>query len=229
MQFENIFFALAAGILPALVWLWFWLKEDRLHPEPRRVLLKAFLGGMIAVPLVIPFQKYVLNHFQFTPILMFGIWAAIEELFKFGASWFTALKTRANNEPIDAMIYLLTTALGFAALENALFLLTPIAEGNIQAAIITGNFRFLGASLLHVAASTILGTMIALSFYRSKMVRYIYIACGLVGAIVLHTAFNLFIIEYTKYPAFSAFVGVWIAVVLLMLLFEKAKGIYPRT
>lgn len=225
MNLENLIFASLGGILPSLVWLWFWLKEDRLHPEPRRILLGAFIGGMVAVPIVLPFQKYALEYIKLSPIFLFFIWAGIEEVFKFGASWITALRRRACDEPIDAMIYLLTTALGFAALENVFFLLTPISSGTFEQVIITGNFRFMGASLLHVVSSALVGTTLAFSFYRRKRVRALYVTCGLVGATVLHTLFNLLIIEYTNYPAFTAFIGVWIAVIVLMLLFEKVKRI----
>ena len=30
-------FALIGGFVPALVWLWFWLKEDKQKPEPKGV------------------------------------------------------------------------------------------------------------------------------------------------------------------------------------------------
>lgn len=225
MYLGNILFASLGGILPALVWLWFWLQEDRLHPEPRRILISAFIGGMIAVPLVLPFQKYALEYMRFSPLIMFAIWACIEEVFKFIASWVTALRRKACDEPIDAMIYLLTTALGFAALENVFFLLNPLSSGTLEQVIITGNFRFMGASLLHLVSSALVGTALAFSFYRRKRVRALFVTCGLVGATALHTLFNLLIIEYTNYPAFTAFIGVWIAVVVLMLLFEKVKRI----
>jgi len=42
----DVFFAFVGGLLPALLWLWFWLRED-LHPEPRRILLLTFTAGMV--------------------------------------------------------------------------------------------------------------------------------------------------------------------------------------
>lgn len=227
MAFETLFFASIGGVLPALIWLWFWLKEDRLHPEPRRILLAAFLGGAIAVPLVIPFQKYAFTHFHFSAVLMFGIWAGIEELFKFIVCWFTALRSKANNEPIDSMIYLITTALGFSAMENIFFLLNPLSQGNWGQAFLTENFRFVGASLLHVASSAFLGCALAFAFYRSRKTQGVFLVFGLILATALHTSFNLLIIRYTKYPAFFAFLGVWVAIIILMLLFEKVKRISP--
>jgi len=46
---ENLLYALLGGFLPALLWLWFWIKEDRRRPEPRGILVMTFFAGMIAV------------------------------------------------------------------------------------------------------------------------------------------------------------------------------------
>ncbi len=51
------------GIVPALLWLWFWLKED-VHPEPLKMITLSFLGGMVAVVLVLPFQQLVLKIYN---------------------------------------------------------------------------------------------------------------------------------------------------------------------
>ncbi|KKW15738.1 MAG: hypothetical protein UY56_C0027G0005, partial [Parcubacteria group bacterium GW2011_GWA1_50_14] len=41
-------FAIVFGILPGIVWLFFYLQED-LHPEPKKLLIKTFLiGGLFA-------------------------------------------------------------------------------------------------------------------------------------------------------------------------------------
>ena len=44
-----IFLSLIGGILPALFWLYFWLREDKLKPEPRSLIMLSFFGGMAAV------------------------------------------------------------------------------------------------------------------------------------------------------------------------------------
>jgi RsiW-degrading membrane proteinase PrsW (M82 family) len=57
MDFTIIAYALLSGILPALLWLWFWLKEDNLHPEPRSLLIGSFIAGMIVVVFAIFFKN----------------------------------------------------------------------------------------------------------------------------------------------------------------------------
>jgi RsiW-degrading membrane proteinase PrsW (M82 family) len=53
--------AFSLGLLPAVFWLWFWLKEDR-HPESAKMITLSFVGGMLAVVLVLPFQQFVGNY-----------------------------------------------------------------------------------------------------------------------------------------------------------------------
>jgi len=222
---EAIFFALVGGIIPAIVWLLFWLREDRKRPEPRGLIMLTFFFGMIAVPLVIPLQKITFQqNSQFNTFL---IWAILEETFKYAAAYFAALRKKEVDEPIDPIIYMLTAALGFAALENALFILGPLVNGNILESVLVGNLRFVGASLLHTISSATIGVALAISFFKRKAVRRAYLAMGIVFAIALHTVFNLFIIKETHSNTFVTFGFVWIAIVILMLLFERVKKIYP--
>src|SRR5690606_23469764 len=130
-----------------------------------------------------------------------------------------------DNEPIDPMIYTITAALGFAALENALFILGPLADDSLTAGIITGNLRFVGASLLHVVSSAIVGAALSFSYYQSRLVRTAYVSCALVLAIFFHAAFNLFILHVENYGLAFAFGSVWAGVILILLAFEKAKTI----
>jgi len=220
-----IFFSLVGGIIPALIWLLFWLREDRKSPEPRGLIMATFIAGMIAVPLVIPLQEWVKNFGDQS--FTFFLWATIEEFFKFGAAWLVALRRKEMNEPIDAIIYMMTAALGFAALENTIFLFHPLQAGNITETLITGNVRFIGASLLHTISSAAIGISIGLSFYKDKMTEITYVTGGIITAILLHTAFNIFIIRESNGITFAVFGFVWIAIVILMLFFEKIKRIYP--
>ena len=77
--------ALIGGILPALFWLWFWLKEDKVHPEPKKIIFEAFYLGMIAVIIAIFLEKLTYDSIlQYSPLLFF-IWAVIEETLKYFA------------------------------------------------------------------------------------------------------------------------------------------------
>src|SRR3989344_5096048 len=161
---ETFLWALVGGILPAILWLLFWLREDSRAPEPRRLIAKTFIAGMLAVLVALLAEKIMQNFLTSGSFITITLFALIEEVSKFGAAYFVALKTKENNEPVDSMIYFITAALGFAALENSFFLLEPLNDGNILGGFITGNLRFVGSSLLHVIASGIIGVFSAYAF-----------------------------------------------------------------
>ena len=147
---------------------------------------------------------------------------------KFFAVAVIALRSRNMDEPIDAMIYCITVALGFAALENALFILSPLGAGDVTKSIITGNMRFVGATLVHVVSSASIGFFIGLAYYRGRFTKFILMIFGILVAIALHSAFNLSIINVTATSALKVFGWVWLAVVILMILFEEIKAVKPK-
>src|SRR3989344_3490536 len=223
---QQIILALIGGVLPALVWLVIWLREDNKNPEPRRLILRSFLLGMAAVILVLPLQNGV--EVIFTGSVTFVtllLWAALEEVLKFFAGYFGGLSSREDNEPVDPMIYMITAALGFVALENTLFILGPLLGGDLGQSIVTGNLRFVGASLLHIAASGVIGVFLSFSFYKSKWVRIWAGLNGLAVAIIFHDAFNFAIIKYGDTGTYYAFLAVWIVIIALLLVFERVKAL----
>ena len=222
-QISTLFYAFIGGLLPALLWLWFFLREDKAHPEPRHVILAAFLAGMAAVIAVLPAERTAMVHASGTVLIV--LWAAIEEIFKYAAAIFAAFWHKDLDEPIDAVIYLITVALGFAAFETFLFLMGPLSNGDIITGVLTGNLRFMGAALLHTLSSASIGVAIALSFYRHPFIKFIFLCTGLITAITLHAAFNFFIMLDNGAKSSIAFFAVWLGIIMLFLMFEKVKRV----
>ena len=224
-----LFFALLGGVLPAIFWLWFWLKEDALHPEPRGLIILSFLVGMLATASAYPIEKYIATNIAASDGALLLLWAITEESLKFLGIYIVALRSRYFDEPIDAVIYLMTIALGFAALENTMFLINPLGDGDPLATLLLGNFRFIGATLLHVGASGFVGIMLALSFYQSQGRRILMAILGLIGAIALHTFFNFSIIVSEGKYLYEIFVGLWVFILAILLICEKIKCMAPRS
>ncbi len=222
---QTILYAFLGGILPALLWLAFWLREDARRPEPKGRIAETFMAGMFAVILVLPFQKVVAGVFPGLGFIPFLLWAFIEEIFKFGAAYAVALRSQDDDEPVDPIVYMITAALGFVALENTLFIWNPLFENNVSVALLTGGTRFLGASLLHLLASGAIGIALAFSFYKSRSKKIAYGVIGLVVAIGIHVAFNLLILSKFGNSSFFVFAMVWVGVACLLLFFEKVKTI----
>ncbi len=220
---DSTYFLIAflAGLIPALFWLWFWLREDKCRPEPRTLITSAFIAGMLIVALVLPLQKFAMERFYGSELIF--VWVIIEEVLKYAAALVVVLWNKAVDEPIDVIIYMITIALGFSALENALFIYNPLVTGDYANSFLTGNFRFLGATLLHVLASGTVGVFMALSYYKRDIVRITSATVGLFVAILLHALFNFFIMDASGETVLGVFMFVWMGVIVFFLLFEKVK------
>jgi RsiW-degrading membrane proteinase PrsW (M82 family) len=245
-----ILMAGAGGLLPTLVWLWFWLSEDRCQPEPRVRIMLTFLAGILSVVLVLPvedifaqfapqiqsFLAVILPSALYSvavvvpagstiPVFVFVLWASSEELLKLGAASPFGLISRAYDEPIDAVVYMTTAALGFAAAENGLYLFTGGHGAAIQS-LLTGDLRFVGATLLHVLSSATIGLVMAFFYSYPRVVRVLALLCGVILAITLHTLFNFFILLEGGARVLYVFAPIWLGVVVVLALLERVKN--PR-
>lgn len=196
------------GFLPSLIWLTFYFRED-CHPEPKSLLAKVFLMGIIISPLAILLQLLLVkcNHtiiFQniCSPVGFlapsgpeFFLWSAlVEEFIKFYAIKLMILNNPEFDEPIDAMIYMMSAALGFAAIENTLIIFQTIPDGT-AITLNTLILRFIGATLLHALGSGLLGYFLAISWFFQQHRKKLFII-GLILATVFHFTFNLLIFSF---------------------------------
>jgi protease PrsW len=210
-----------AGLIPALFWLWFWLREDKAHPEPRALIATSFIAGMLIVALVLPLQEFAMKRFHGDNLVF--TWVIIEEVLKYSAALIVVLWNKAVDEPIDAIIYMITIALGFSALENALYISNPLSSGDYVNSFVTGNFRFLGATLLHVLASGTVGISMALVYYKRSVIKVLVASFGLFVAIMLHAFYNFSIMDADGNTILGVFMFVWMGIIVLFILFEKVK------
>ncbi|MCC6520928.1 PrsW family intramembrane metalloprotease [Candidatus Nomurabacteria bacterium] len=218
---HTLIYAILGGVIPALVWLWFWLREDT-HPEPIGLIIAAFIIGALSVMFVVPLQKYASTLFTSHREIIVA-WASIEEIIKFIIVAVVALGTRYMKEPIDFPIYFITVALGFAAFENILFIIKPLNAGNMLVGFLTGNLRFLGSTLLHAMASAIIGIGIGLAWDGTFIKKSFFAILGLIGAISLHSVFNFFIMDNAQENFLTVFGFLWVFTIINMLLFEKLR------
>jgi len=122
---------------------------------------------------------------------------------------------------------MVTVALGFAAAENALFLLSPLAGETFTQSLMTGNLRFVGAMLLHVLSSAVIGVFLALAFYKSKRQKLLFALLGVILAALLHSLFNFLILNTAEEHLLRTFLYVWIGLIVLLAVLEYVKRIHP--
>lgn len=197
----NYLLYIILGFAPSIIWLLFYLRKDA-HPESKRMILRIFLYGMLSAVLaglieieistgLSFFGGNLLQRFPFVFFLVsqFIIIALVEELSKFLIVREKVISNPEFDEPVDVMLYMIITALGFAALENILVLFLGGGLMPIQEAITITSFRFIGATLLHALSSGALGYFLALSFFEpKKRIRLIF--QGTIIAVLLHGLFN---------------------------------------
>src|SRR3989344_3490112 len=208
----EIILYVSFGILPSLIWLFYYLRKDA-HPEPQRMIIKIFLYGMLVTVPVFFTQiglAEFLRQFETTgifaglPILIsiikwFVIIALTEELFKYLVFKLSVQRSSALDEPLDVMLYMVIVALGFAALENILYLFSPINSAIsfsevVKTTAMISFIRFIGATFLHTLCSALLGYFLALSFCNTQK-RIQYAATGMFLAVLLHGLYDFSIME----------------------------------
>jgi RsiW-degrading membrane proteinase PrsW (M82 family) len=234
--------ALLGGFLPALVWLAFWLREDRERPEPRRVVVTTFLLGAATIPAAFVIQKIasevLLNGAgieraaAWAPVatlVTLGIWVVTEEAVKLLAAYAGGLSRRAADEPIDGAVYLIAAALGFSALENCLYFFGDVYfhDVGLGVAISQSSTRAVGATTLHVANAALLGVFAGYARYATPRASRALWAAGFALATLLHLAYNALIIfggasQATNAVAFAISWAVSLAAILAL---EKVKAL----
>ena len=127
------------------------------------------------------------------------------------------------------MMYCIVVALGFAALENTLFTLGVLSTSTVIQGVLISNMRFIGATLVHIVSSALIGFTLGFAFYRSHVVKFFALTIGIIAAIALHAAFNLSIIAVSGIDSLKVFAWFWVAVVMLIILFEEVKAVRPKT
>ncbi len=282
-------FAILGGILPAFFWLYFWIKEDRLRPEPKAALISAFGGGILAVLLALflelivyyllvdanPYSikdfpeiimgslKKIADHYYLLDwqtavwgklqyffynsstnilnninvnraVLVVIIAPIVEEFLKLILTYNICLRRKVNDEPIDAAIYMLTAALGFAAVETALNLNVDFIRNHVlKDTLAAENFRAIGPMLIHLISSATIGISLGLAFYKSRIKKILYLISGFILAVFFHASFNfIMIINYSTQNLIFLWIAcavTWTLVIILLLFFEKIKKITRQT
>lgn len=201
LYFCYIIFALA----PSIIWLLFFLRKDA-HPESNRMVLTVFIYGVLSVGILFAAFLLLIYVMGEESLRSLGLFLAVpsiiltsviatpilEEPVKYLVVRLSVIHRSEFDEPVDAMLYMIIAALGFAAAENLLYLTLwglPFLESFLGIFV-----RFVGPTFLHALVSGLVGYYLALSFFNFKN-RVRLICRGLVTAMLLHAVFNLFIIK----------------------------------
>lgn len=190
-------------LFPAL-WIFYFVRKDK-DPEPLSWLFLASLLGFLAAFLSYFLEDYLYRFFADNKILFNLFSVFIEEFFKFFLFLLFIAPYKVFDEPIDAMIYMMIVAYGFAAIENFFYFRTT---GAVY--ILIG--RFLTANFLHILSSSLIGYGYGcFRFYR----KYLIFIISFLGGAFLHFIYNFVIIFYMG-GIFMALPIIWSAFLIVL-------------
>ena len=182
---------LALAIAPGLAVVIFIIRRDLYNAEPAKLLVISFLLGIFTIVPAIVLEEIGIrlglagSSTLLTMVSAFIVIAGSEELCKFLALRFYAYRKTAFDEPFDGITYSVMVAMGFATLENIMYV--------FQYGIGTGILRMFTAVPAHAVFGITMGYYAGLAkFHHNEASNLLK---GLVFAILLHGAYDYFLME----------------------------------
>jgi RsiW-degrading membrane proteinase PrsW (M82 family) len=215
---------LVLAIAPSLALFLFFYSRDRYRKEPLSTLLITFLLGAVAiVPAMV--TSYCLEqltgwrpdtsnllHAFIGALLIVGF---VEEGCKFIVVRFYAFHKREFDEPYDGIMYSVMAALGFATIENVLYVVTRGASA--------GFLRALLAVPCHAFAGVLMGYFLGLAkFARTDREGNWLSGLGFSLAVLAHGVYDFIIFSLDKRPLML--LNLLVFAVLSWVIFFKATS-----
>ncbi len=186
------------ALAPCVFWLWMIYIWDKCKPAPKSLLIRTFFFGMgIAIPVAIIESTIVSRLIAGQPLAVstaayvaFVVAGVTEETGKFLVVRLSAYPSPHFDEPEDGLVYSAAAALGFAALENIIYLFSF----GWQVILVRG----LVSNLAHVLFSSLWGYPLALTklgIIKNKYMTWF----GLAAAMIAHGAFDFLFFTSTVF------------------------------
>lgn len=157
---------LIIALAPILIILVYVYIRDKYNKEPLGLLIKSLIAGtMITFPIIYTETYLGLKFYSESPVLAaawngFVVAAFTEESFKFIALYLLIWRNRNFDEKFDGIVYAVFISLGFAAVENIMYV--------YQYGHSTGVSRALTAVPAHAVFGIVMGYYFARSKFEKK-------------------------------------------------------------
>ncbi|MGI6558610.1 MAG: PrsW family intramembrane metalloprotease [Limnochordia bacterium] len=212
---------LAVSFAPGLIWLWYFQRYDHEEREPLGMLVRTFFWGMVMVgPAILfeaPFRDLLSGEADTAQTLAvsFLVIGLGEEGAKLLALFLGAYSSVELDQVLDGIIYGITAALGFAAVENFVY----VYRFGPEVALTRGIIAFLA----HASFTGIMGYHLG----RAKLIAgrpSREILRGLGWAVLLHGLYDFILLEKVASPA-AAVALVVAAYALLLARIRSAQAL----
>ena len=207
----NLLLIAVAPVTIIILYIYF---KDKFEKEPIQFLFKNFLLGATVSILITFFLGYfVAQIFPLTDnksilqqfLQAFIVVALVEEFAKYIIVKFYAQKNKEFNEPFDGIVYAVMVSMGFAALENVLYV--------FQHGAATGLLRAFTAVPAHATFAILMGYFMGKAKFSNKKV--VLNLTGLLLATIFHGAYDFFLfINFIPGISIGAFVSLIIGIML---------------
>ncbi len=183
---------LTIAIAPVIIILAYLNYRDKYEKEPTKMLIRAVAGGAIAVIPIIFVELYI-GDFYKTGVTIhqaffdaFVVAALTEEVFKYLVFKWLIWKNKNFNEFFDGIIYAVYISMGFAMVENILYV--------FQSGHGVGMLRAFTAVPGHALFGVAMGYYFGLAkFVKAKQSYYLIMA--LVMPVVLHGIYDFILMS----------------------------------
>ena len=228
------FAALIVPMIPGVIWLWIIYRTDWYEPEPKRLVLATFGLGILAIlpafggerlaGYVYPFlehieQAAVTGAGAAWPTLIgcFIVIGPCEEVSKFLAVRLFVYRHKEFNEPLDGIIYAAAAALGFASLENVLYVI-DFQTGHV-------HWGALGIrSLLALPGHVIFSTMWGYALGRHKFDAGYRVWPMVALAALLHGLYDFLLMYGPTRPLILLYMSLMVPVILRQIRLLRADS-----
>ncbi len=227
-----IYVSILAAVLPAIFWLVYIYRKDKLEKEPLSLLGKLIFGGLLAtiVALILELStssfesamfEFLEDNYILAIIISAMIIGIIEECSKYFFMKRFSWRDNNFNYTFDGVVYAIFVSLGFALFENILYVFSYGLSVAFSRAILTipahmSFGAFMGASYGRAKIYEAAGENKLCKRYLRKGLLIAIILHGIYDALALLSGSSLFII------AFFAFVIV--VDILVYLLIKKESN-----
>jgi protease PrsW len=222
----NFYILLAIATAPAFAWMIYIYLKDRHEKEPLGLLFKCFIAGCFSVIPAVLLESYgqfmghgISTNSYNTFVFAFFVVGLSEEASKLLMVLLLAYRRKEFNEPFDGIVYCLMVSMGFAMVENILYV---FSGENHADSVRIGILRVFTAVPAHATFSIIMGYFLGLSKFRENATAF-YILLALAGAVLFHGAYDYFFME-VNYP--GIFIGGFVSLIVALLLSRKAIKIH---
>jgi len=219
MLLGSVFFLVAAALIPPLILLYIIYRMDKIEREPVNLLLSLFLRGVVAMFPILILELVgdkVIGIFSWSQMLyLFFAYFVIPGFVEEGVKY-QVLVRRVWNDPnfnytFDAIVYAVFVSLGFAAVENIMYVVTTGFSTAVVRAIfsIPGHAMFgvvMGAGLARAKRLEALGQDQAAESAKSR---------AWITAAILHGFYDFLLVGFGAI-FYVYFVGLLIYVVRLL-------------